>query len=74
MKSYIFSVSLGKGCYRHIKISGNDTLENLHIAILDAFGFRDDHAHAFFMDNRVWSDADAYFADMIEDADHSTTR
>ena len=66
------SVSLDKGCYRHIRISSADTLERLHSAILEAFGFEDDHAHAFFLDNRLWSDADSYYSAGIEDAERLT--
>lgn len=62
MGSYVISVSLGTGCYRHIQISKNATLYKLHGAILDAFEFIDDHAHAFFMDNKTWSQADAYYS------------
>ena len=62
MGSYVISVSLGTGCYRHIQISKNATLYKLHEAILDAFEFIDDHAHAFFMDNKIWSQADAYYS------------
>lgn len=71
-QSYIISVSAGSGCYRHIQISGAATLFDLHTAIIDAFDFFDDHAHAFFMDNRLWSDADSYYADMIEDEERFT--
>lgn len=59
-RALVISVSVGKGCYRHIKISDQATLEDLSGEILEAFRFFDDHAHAFFMDNRVWSDADCY--------------
>ncbi len=62
MKSYVISVSLGTGCYRHIQISDGATLYQLHKAILDAFDFEDDHPHGFFMDNRWRSDADAFFS------------
>ena len=37
MGSYVISVSLGTGCYRHIQISKSATLYKLHEAILDAF-------------------------------------
>ena len=37
MGSYVISVSVGTGCYRHIQISKNATLYKLHEAILDAF-------------------------------------
>lgn len=68
-QSYIISVSCSKGCYRHIRISGSDTLEDLHLAIQDAFAFGNDHAYAFFMDNVRWSDRDAYYAPGVGDFD-----
>lgn len=66
-KTYVVSVSLGSGCYRHIKISSTATLYELHEAILDAFEFLDDHMHAFFMDNKAFSQDDCYYTDVIED-------
>ncbi len=36
-KSYVISVSLGTGCYRHIKIDADSALSQLSSAILDAF-------------------------------------
>lgn len=62
MESFVISVSLGTGCYRHIQISANATLYKLHQAILESFAFMDDHAHAFFMDNKTWSQYDAYYS------------
>ena len=53
--SYVISVSLGKGCYRHIRISADMTFDDLSCAILDAFMFDNDHLHGFFMDNIFWS-------------------
>lgn len=70
-KSYVISVSLGEGCYRHIQISADETLEYLSDCILYAFDFSNDHLHAFFMDNRPWSD-DAYFHCAEEDAERHT--
>ena len=61
MKSYVISVSAGPGCYRHIQIGEKATLYALHEIIQAAFEFDDDHLHAFFMDNKAWSPADAYF-------------
>jgi len=57
-KSFVISVNLYKGCYRHVQIAQDATLENLSDAILQAFSFDDDHMHAFFMDNVAWSRAD----------------
>ena len=70
--SYVISVSAGTGCYRHIQISKNETLYGLHEAILNAFEFIDDHAHAFFMDNKTWSQEDAYYS-MIMNGDERLT-
>ena len=60
-KSYVISASLGKGCYRHIKISAAATLYDLAESILDSFDFANDHLHAFFLDNESWSDSDSYY-------------
>lgn len=62
MGSYVISVSLGTGCYRHIQIAKSATLYRLHKAIIGAFDFEDDHAHAFFMDNHYWSGYAAFFS------------
>lgn len=69
--SYVISVSLGKGCYRHIQIDADSSLGQLSGAILDAFAFDDDHMHVFFMDNRAWSrDASAcYWSDPDDEMD-----
>lgn len=66
LKTYVISVSLGKGCYRHIKISGKATLEDLHSFILEAFEFDDDHAHVFFLNNKAWS-GNGIYSRYIED-------
>ena len=34
--------------------------------------FDDDHAHAFFLDNRVWSQAAAFYPGYIDESDHFT--
>lgn len=62
MGSYVISVSAGTGCYRHIQISKTATLYKLHQAIIRAFDFDDDHAHAFFMDNHYWSEYAAFYS------------
>lgn len=72
--SYRFSVSAGTGCYRHIQLDGDCTLLDLHAFILEVFEFVDDHAHAFFMNNRGWTREEAYYADFIEDAERYTSK
>ena len=58
--TYIISVSVGTGCYRHLKVSGKETLHDLADDILWAFDFEHDHLYAFFMNNQWWSMDDAY--------------
>lgn len=72
MGSYVISVSAGTGCYRHIQISKGATLYRLHEAILEAFEFMDDHAHAFFMDNKTWSQYDAYYSMKMDGSERLT--
>ncbi len=72
MKSYIISVSLYTGCYRHIQISAKATLYNLHQAILDAFEFDDLDFHAFFMDNIMWSFEHTYHANVSDNGNPKT--
>ena len=74
MESYVISVSLGTGCYRHIQISANATLYKLHQVILKAFEFEDDHLHAFFMDNKRWSGWDMFIASKSEPSDRLTKK
>ena len=74
IRSYVISVSLAKGCYRHIRIPATATLYQLHKAILAAFAFEDDHAHAFFMDNCCWSPADPYFSMKMRGDEILTTK
>ena len=60
--SYVISVSPYTGCYRHIRVCADITLEELHNIIQDVFKFDNDHLYAFFMDDKAWSSRDAYFS------------
>ncbi|NLE93391.1 MAG: plasmid pRiA4b ORF-3 family protein [Chloroflexi bacterium] len=73
-KSFVISVNLYKGCYRHVQIAQDATLENLSDAILQAFSFDDDHMHAFFMDNVAWSRADCYVMATMDEEDDDNQR
>lgn len=66
MGSYVISVSVGTGCYRHIQIAKTATLYELHKAIINAFDFEDDHVHAFFMNNRIWTPEEVYYSHRAE--------
>ncbi|HEX7583500.1 MAG TPA: plasmid pRiA4b ORF-3 family protein [Prolixibacteraceae bacterium] len=61
--SYIFQVSLGRTVWRKIKISFKHSLEDLHLAIQEAFDFDNDHLYAFFMDGKRYS-RNAYHSPM----------
>lgn len=74
MGSYVISVSQRTGCYRHIRISATASLHKLHKAIIDAFGFDDDHEHAFFMDNRVWSHESSFFSSQMRPGNPTTRK
>ncbi len=47
--TYIFKVSLGR-FWRTIAISGEDSLDQLHLAIQEAFNFDNDYLYAFSLD------------------------
>jgi hypothetical protein len=53
---YVLKVELEKQLYRAIAIGASATLDDLHLAIQDAFRFDNDHLYAFFMDGEPWSD------------------
>lgn len=65
--SFAIKISLTKNVQRNIMISANATLFSLHVAIISAFDFFDDHAHVFFLDNILWSDKEeGYYSEYIE--------
>lgn len=59
---YRFKVSLAdeKDVWRTIDVRSNQTLEDLHYAIQDAFGWDDDHLYAFFMSGKAWDTSTEY--------------
>lgn len=61
--SYVISVSLATGCYRHIQIDANATLFELHEAIWSAFGLEEAHLHWFNLENKNSFDEGCYVAE-----------
>ena len=61
-KEYLFKVALQwrPGTWRTIALRGNQTLEDLHDAIQDAFGWDNDHLYAFYMSGKAYDDATEY--------------
>jgi hypothetical protein len=62
MKTYVFHVSLpGTGrVWRKIELLADQTLEDLHFAIQDAYGWDADHLHSFFMSGKAWDGSTEY--------------
>jgi hypothetical protein len=58
--TFVFKVSLRKNIWRIIVVSSENTLEDFHDAIQDAFHFDKDHLYAFFMDSVRWSSSSIY--------------
>lgn len=70
-KSIVFNVKLDKETWRNIQISLSATFEDLHLAIFEAYNFYDEHLYAFFMDNKIWSDENAYWSPYAEDTPYA---
>lgn len=62
MKTFTFHISLLKSsqCWRRIELRADQTLEQLHLAIQDAFDFEDDHLYSFFMSGKHWDQDTEY--------------
>lgn len=62
MKTYTFHVSLpGTGrAWRKIEMSADQTLEDLHFAIQDAYEWDTDHLYSFFMSGQAWDESSEY--------------
>jgi hypothetical protein len=62
MKTYTFHVSLpGTGrVWRKIEMSADQTLEDLHFAIQDAYEWDADHLYSFFMSGQAWDEGSEY--------------
>jgi tetratricopeptide (TPR) repeat protein len=54
------------GVSRTIELRADQTLHDLHRAIQNAFGFDDDHAYAFFLNNRAWDGTFEYGGPEVE--------
>ena len=62
MKTYTFHVSLpGTGrTWRKIEMRTDQTLEDLHFAIQDAYEWDADHLYSFFMSGQAWDESSEY--------------
>jgi hypothetical protein len=59
---YRFKVALSgrKSVWRRIEVRSDQTLEDLHDAIQDAFVWDDDHLYAFFLSGKAWDASSEY--------------
>lgn len=53
----VYPKGRGREVYRVIEIGGNESLDNLCGAILEAYDFSDEHLYEFCMDNRMYNEA-----------------
>ena len=62
MKTYTFHVSLpGTGrTWRKIELRADQSLEDLHFAILRAYEWSADHLYSFFMSGKAWDSSTEY--------------
>jgi len=51
---------------RTIEVTGDDTLDTLHEAILRSVGFDTDHLYSFFMSNQAWDEATEYSSPLAD--------
>lgn len=51
----VYPAGRGREVYRNIEICGDQSLDQLCSAILEAFDFSEDHLYEFCMDNRMYS-------------------
>lgn len=62
MKTYTFHVSLPRTgrVWRKIEMRADQTLQDLHFAIQDAYEFDADHLYSFFMSGKAWDTSTEY--------------
>ena len=62
MKTYTFHVSLPSTgrAWRKIEMRADQTLEDLHFAIQDAYDWDADHLYSFFMSGKAWDTSTEY--------------
>jgi hypothetical protein len=72
MKTYVLKVKMkyDKRIWRKIEVLGSQTLDDLHVAIQEAFNFDADHLYSFFMSGKAWDHSD--FEYYHPDADPQT--
>jgi hypothetical protein len=67
--AYAFRVVLkwNREVWRIIEVRGDQTLDDLHLAIQQAFGWDNDHMYSFFLSGKRWDAATEYADPRAED-------
>ncbi|MFQ6039763.1 MAG: SEC-C metal-binding domain-containing protein [Candidatus Poribacteria bacterium] len=62
LQTYTFKVTYeyDRDVWRKIEIAENQTLDDLHSAIIDSVDFADDHLYSFFLSGRAWDKSTEY--------------
>ena len=55
-----------KGVSRTIELRDDQTLDDLHATIREAFGWLDDHLYSFWLDGRFWGDPSTEYTAPVE--------
>jgi hypothetical protein len=55
-----------KGVSRTIELRQDQTLDDLHATIREAFGWLDDHLYSFWLDGRFWGDRSTEYTAPVE--------
>ena len=60
MRTFTFKVKLkhDKRVWRRVEVLGSQTLDDLHRAIQEAYGFDGDHLYSYFMSGKAWDLSD----------------
>lgn len=74
-KAYLFRVALkwNRKVWRTIEVRGDQTLDDLHLAIQEAFGWDNEHLYSFFMSGKPWDPATEYADPRAEDGRKADT-
>ncbi len=62
MKTFVFHIWIPPvhTVWRKLELRADQTLQDLHLAIQDAFEFDDDHLYSFFMSGKPWDQSTEY--------------
>jgi hypothetical protein len=55
-----------RGVRRRIAVAADQTLEDLHVALREAFEWWDDHLYSFWLDGQFWDDRESEYTAPVE--------